>query len=236
MRISLYNPPTEECEQPLYVVERIERSPAAGAVTESGSIVLEVPVRRLDVRANFLVSYCPVRADSFDVRSRVARMLVPEGSVVPVGVCADVYWLPPLREEGPVPANTYHCESENLTNWHSLALGLFPQEVVNEFLDEACRHNMAAVRRDLWEYTGSGPDLGLFHGWQEIRPDCLATDLQRLPSQDAFRILRYRTPLELCRMAKRSLLEGYKVTPAFGELTAPIQEVIRWSEWMKPAD
>lgn len=209
--------------------QRITTVPVPSSEFVATITILEVPVRRIQLDTEFLLSYEPLRAGAFSRRSRIGKMLVPYGSVIPGAYKGEVYWLPPLRKQTPVPRNTY-CEREHLTIWHYLALGLFPPYLMDAFLDGACAAGNAEVHRDLWEFCGDDPSLSVYSPLPEERTDSISCWLTRLPEEDQKKILRYRSPLELCLMVGEPLFSKYDLKKPAAELPRPIQEMIRWSE------
>jgi len=217
-------PPRFTCE-----VRRIAAGENHPQSIRTDILILEAPVSGMFVEADLVVSKVALHAESFVPASQIGHLLVPETSSIPQGLDVEVHWMPVARAASPVAANTYSGPT-GMSIWHYLALGLFPSYLIEGFVASTHEVTSSELRRDIWEYSGAQPDLSVYRA-ESFGPSRSFMDLLVwLPPADLHPIVRYRTPLELCVLVGRPLLQGCAFGRTFEELPQPLQEIVVWSE------
>jgi hypothetical protein len=208
--------------------QRIDTPPLPGAQFVNTVTILETRVRRISLHTDFLLSYVPLRPGALTKSSTIGNLLVPYGSIIPHGHTGGVYWLPPLRAQSPAPSNTF-LEKPYMTIWHYVAIGLMPPYLMDAFMKGVGEAGEAELHRDLWEFSGEDPDLSIYTPSAEETTESITGWLCRLPESDQKRILRYRSPLELCLLVGEPLFADYELTMRVEQMPGPVQEMVRWS-------
>lgn len=138
---------------------------------------------------------------------------------------------PPLRECAPDPTNVFKDEPPyelGLSAWHLLALDLYNNYQVYNFLLHAAKVDRQTLHRDVWEYSGKTTLMQsrIYISGADKRNNLWL----RWPKDVVNRVLSYKNPFELSVMSNTPFLEPFKSNLTKAHMSPPLAELMHLSQ------